>query len=290
MRTTLAMAGMPSFWRRTVDHMKRQTNMAMTLGGLTTPAKPYPLVQFKSPEIIDHCKAMSDRGIGGSSVANLKFQPGNTPPLDLTRSSASVILEAAEAKPSAEPPHVLFSGTISTELPRNDPSIQRTGFTGWRTRDMGYSAFGQVYWDLGQYNFLVLRVKSDGRKYFVNIQTDTIVPTDIHQHILPTRTPGQWETVTIPFSDFVRTNHGMVVEPQNEMQTMRMRSIGIGLTDRIQGPFELRIAEAFASNTSSKYISKDSGFDIGVEEVQEEGWMDTPQPRKKPDEPERILM
>ncbi|QIW99302.1 hypothetical protein AMS68_004820 [Peltaster fructicola] len=292
MRATLAMAGMPSFWRRTVDHVKRQTNMAVTLGGLTVPTKPYPLVQFNSPNIIDHCKAMSDRGIGGFSVANLTYQAGNTPALDMSRSAASLILQTADPKPDEEPPHALFSGTVSTELPRNDPSIQRTGFTGWRTRDMGFSAFGKVFWDLGQYTYLVMRVKSDGRKYFVNIQTDTIVPTDIHQHILPTRTPGQWETIAIPFSDFVRTNHGLVVEPQNEMQTMKVRSLGIGLTDRIQGPFELRIAEAYASNSSSKNVSKDSGFDLREQEEEEEplGLMDTPQPKRKPGEPEQILM
>lgn len=286
------MGAVPSFWRRTLDHMKRQTKMAVTMGGLHEPTKPYPLVQFKSPEILDQCKAMSDKGIGGFSIAKLEYQAGNVPALDLERQSSVIAQETTDAAPDADPPHVLFSGSISTELPRNNPMIQRTGFAGWRTRDMGYSIFGKVFWDLGQYRYLVMRVKSDGRKYFVNIQTDTIVPTDIHQHILSAKTPGQWETITIPFTEFVRTNHGMVVEPQNEMQTMRVRSVGIGLTDRVQGPFALRIAEAFASNVSGRDISRDNGFDLAKEREEENdlGMMDTPQPKRKPGEPERILM
>ena len=93
-----------------------------------------------------------------------------------------------------------------------------------------------MLWDIDPYAFLALRIKSDGRKYFVNIQTESIVPTDLHQHLLPTYTPGQWETVIVPFHSFVRTNYGMVVEPQREMLRQKVRSVGIGLIDRVPGP------------------------------------------------------
>jgi NADH dehydrogenase [ubiquinone] 1 alpha subcomplex assembly factor 1 len=143
------------------------------------------------------------------------------------------------------------------------------------------------------YAYLALRVKSDGRRYTVNVQTDSIVETDIHQHRLYTRhhkldphsaphatsssspdTPAAladfppqspsslkttssatstapstgWETILIKWSDFVRTNYGTVVEPQTGMITQRVKSIGIGLTDRVEGPFELCIQRMWATN------------------------------------------
>lgn len=80
------------------------------------------------------------------------------------------------------------------------------------------------------------------------MQTESVVPTDLHQHRLFTSRPGEWETVLIAWNDFVRTNHGFVVEPQDEMLRQKVRTVGIGLTDRLPGPFELCIERIWATN------------------------------------------
>ena len=118
----------------------------------------------------------------------------------------------------------------------------------WRNKDRPFTIFGRSLWNVDPYAYLALRVKSDGRKYFVNVQTESIVYTDIHQHRLYAKRPGEWETVLIKWSDFVRTNYGQAVEPQTEMLTQKIRSIGIGLTDRIPGPFDLAIERVWATN------------------------------------------
>lgn len=172
--------------------------------------------------------------------------------------------------------------------------------------------FGRLYWDIDPYTYLALRIKSDGRRYTVNIQTDSIVETDIHQHRLYTRhhrvqdaefsssspssssasstlddpslaeslypqgipaalsdvppettvfassptstsaSDSGWETVLLPFNSFVRTNHGYVTEPQTSLLRQRVKSIGIGLTDRIDGPYDLRIHRIWATNGMSE--------------------------------------
>lgn len=194
------------------------------------------------------------------------------------------------AEQEVEPAHALFKGTISTELPPNRPEIQRSGYAAFRTRDRGYSLFGKLLWDIDPFNFLALRVKSDGRKYFINIQTESIVPTDLHQHLLPCSKPGEWETITIPFSAFVRTNHGMVVEPQREMMRQKVRSIGIGSTDRIPGPFELRVADMWATNRPPKRGDADTGFDVKRPDERQRGMLDEVEPKRKPGEEETILI
>lgn len=171
---------------------------------------------------------MSDKDIGGFSSAHLDFHP---------------------ATPDT-PSHARFHGNISTELPRDQPHVQRTGYAGWRSLDRGFTLFGKSLWDVDPYAYLAIHFKSDGRKYFVNVQTESIVQTDIHQHRLYSKTPGEWETILIKWSEFVRTNHGQVVEPQREMLTQKVRTVGTALIDRIPGPYDLCISKVWATNAT----------------------------------------
>ena len=173
---------------------------------------------------------MSDADIGGFSKSSLDYVPESF----------------------SESAHARFHGSISIELPRDNPQVQRTGYAAWRNHDRAPTIFGKSLWDVNPYTYLALRVKSDGRKYLVNVQTESIVYTDIHQHRLFAQRPGEWETVLIKWSEFVRTNYGTVVEPQSEMLTQKVRTIGVGLTDRVPGPFDLAINSIWACNGFSE--------------------------------------
>lgn len=202
------------------------STVAINSEGLYVPTKPYHLLNFTDPDTITICKTMSDADIGGFSKATLEQVPAT----------------------ASEPTHARFHGKISIDLPPNKPQVQRSGYAAWRNKDRGPTLFGKSLWDVHRYAFLALRIKSDGRKYFVNVQTESIVYTDIHQHRLYAQRPGEWETVILNWNNFVRTNYGQVVEPQNEMMTQKVRTIGIGLTDRVPGSFDLSIASIWATN------------------------------------------
>ncbi|KXT09205.1 hypothetical protein AC579_3516 [Pseudocercospora musae] len=284
---------MPGFWKRSMDEFKRQAKIAVKMEGLHVPTKPYPLSKFEQPASTGQCKVMCDSDVGGFSKASLTFVDGAPHSEKLPGAAAQEEGETAGALVEArEPAHALFKGTISTELPPNKPIIQRSGYAGWRTRDRGFSLFGKLLWDLSPYSFVALRIRSDGRKYFVNFQTESIVPTDLHQHLLPSYTPGQWETVTIPLGAFVRTNYGQVVEPQKEMMSTKVRSVGISLIDRVPGPFELAIADIYATNRppAREVGREDSGFELGGKLEKQRGMMDEIEQRPKNGEPDRILI
>jgi NADH dehydrogenase [ubiquinone] 1 alpha subcomplex assembly factor 1 len=211
---------------------------ALNLEGLQLPTAPYPIFDFADPETVGTLKTMTDQSVGGFSTASLTQKPAD----------------------ATNPAHVVFHGNISTKLPAERPDIQRTGYAAWRNQDRGRSLFGEIMWNVDSYMYLALRVKSDGRKYFVNVQTDSIVESDIHQHRLYTKyhkgaaadEPAQWETVWIRLHEFVRTNHGLVTEPQSEMLRQKVKSFGIGLIDRKPGPFELAIAAMWATNLNER--------------------------------------
>ncbi|EPE31922.1 Galactose-binding protein [Glarea lozoyensis ATCC 20868] len=231
------------FVGRSLDEFKKQAAFALSGEAVKRATKPYILHTFHEPSSIAACKVMSDKDIGGFSASHLDYIPPVT-----TASS-----------PSQNPHgHAKFHGNISIELPKDRPDVQRTGFAAWRTHDRPPTIFGKSLWNVDVYAFLALRIKSDGRKYFVNLQTESIVPTDIHQHRLYARRPGEWETVLIKWGEFVRTNHGMVVEPQREIMKQKLRTVGIGLIDRVPGPFELCVERIWATN------------EMGVEDIRED--------------------
>lgn len=214
-----------------MDEFKKSFTFAMKMEGIKGPSGPLELHSFAKPESIEDCKIICDTEIGGESESKLDWIPP----------------EETDAAAMTSGGHARFHGTISTKLP-DRADVLRTGYAAWRTADRGPTIFGRSLWNIDQYAFLALRVKSDGRKYFINLQTDSIVTTDIHQHRLFANRPGEWETVLLQWNDFVRTNHGVAVEPQTELLRQKVKSIGFGLTDRKPGPFEICVGRIWATN------------------------------------------
>ncbi|KAG6026746.1 hypothetical protein E4U41_001178 [Claviceps citrina] len=235
---------------RSLDELRRRTSIAIKLEAVKGPLAPRPLYEFTTPSSVQDCVLMSDRLIGGSSQSNLDLVVTDPAAAATTPTTASASASAAPTpNPHPNPAsYARFHGLISTSLPDDRPAIQRSGYAGFRTPDQPPTLFGRSLWDIDPYTYLALRVRSDGRSYLVNLQTEGVEPSDLHQHRLFAKHPGQWETVMIKWNDFVRTNHGFVVEPQAELLRQRVRTVGIGLTDRVKGPFELCIHRVWATN------------------------------------------
>lgn len=216
------------------------------------------IVNFADPKIgLSSLLVRSDEDLGGFSTAALDMQ-----------------------KPQAPlPPFARFHGDISLDLPEDRPEVIRLGYAMFRTKDLPSTFFGlgsTAFHDWSEFNQLSLRVRGDYRKYFINIQADTPYPTDLYQHRLFLKTPGQWETVTVSFANFILTNGG-VIQQQQHLPLEAVKSIGIGLVDGQYGPYELDI----------EWIKVHNGLDPEYEgdQVQEKisGEVPTPLGNKHPE-------
>ncbi|KAF9435373.1 hypothetical protein BGZ76_006413 [Entomortierella beljakovae] len=178
------------------------------------------LGSLKSQDDLKNWLVGCDKDIGGFSEAHLDVTKNNTG---------------------------RFHGHLSLDLPENE-GVEKSGYAGIMTKTKPSSAFGTAVWDTCLYEYLSLKVKGDNRKYFVNIKTDGLVPTDLYQQRLFLKTPGEWETVLIPFKDFILTNQGFIQEEQIEMFREKVRNVGVSIIDRQSGPFELEIESISAVN------------------------------------------
>lgn len=210
----------------------------------TAPSTKQAIVDFTRPNELANILVRSDQELGGYSTAALDLVEEND-----------------------KPSYGHFHGVLNLDLPRNRPDIVQSGYAMFRTRDLpagnpllslfnGNSQYGSGgYWDWESCTHLMLKVKGDRRKYFVNIQAESALPTDIYQHRLFLKTPGQWETVLVPLKDFILTNWGIIQE-QRTINTAMVKTVGIGLIDKQYGPFSLYIDSIKAIN--SDLVAKDA--------------------------------
>jgi len=125
----------------------------------------------------------------------------------------------------------------------------RGGYAGFRNKNRPAFLLGNLTDDASQHEYLALRLRLAGdskthNSYFVNVQTDGPISTDLWQHRLYFRKPNTWEDLFIPFNNFVRTNAGEMSQTQLAMFREKIKSVGISIlggNSGVEGKYELGI-------------------------------------------------
>ena len=138
-----------------------------------------------------------------------------------------------------------FSGNLSLE--------NRGGFTSIRTRPTDLN--------LGGYDRIAVRLKGDGRIYYLNLMTSSRSVAASYRAPIKTK-KGMWQEVRINLKDFVYTSYGRIVTGTAPLRANDIRSIGITLADKKAGPFRLEVSWIRAesrTNTNETTASKQAG-------------------------------
>jgi hypothetical protein len=117
-----------------------------------------------------------------------------------------------------------FSGRVSLEY--------NGGFASVRTppRD----------WDTAGATAVVLRVRGDGHTYKFTLRTsDGFDGIQYQSRFAPPA--GEWTEVRLPVDSFVPTYRGRTVSSAPPLDPARVRVLGLMISDRQAGPFELLV-------------------------------------------------
>ena len=120
---------------------------------------------------------------------------------------------------------VLFSGRVSLE--------NYGGFASARSQNNDY---------FGGYDGIMLRVKGDGKKYGLFVETAALFDDSFYLGSFPT-TKDTWITVQLPFKEFVPIARGEVLSDAQPLNAATIDMFGLIIADNQEGPFALEIAE-----------------------------------------------
>ncbi|KAI3422416.1 hypothetical protein GPALN_012929 [Globodera pallida] len=138
----------------------------------------------------------------------------------------------------------IFEGTLSTRLVK-DGRTERAGWCSMRSLH-DKKAFNRKshFLDWNNYTHLLIKCRGDGRTYKVMLhipQYFDVTWGDSYSFLLHTHGGPHWQYEMIPFSRFIYTIDGRIMDVQYSLDPRMASSIGITLMDRINGPFRLEI-------------------------------------------------
>ncbi|KAL0572739.1 hypothetical protein V5O48_009219 [Marasmius crinis-equi] len=192
---------------------------------------PHTLFSFNTPEDIQMMATGCDADIGGNSTVHFDL---DTSPI--------------HNQPIGKPATGRFWGNMRLDVQPKFRGRVRGGYAAFRNKKRR-TLFGEMLENIEFHEYLALRVRLGGdpathNSYFVNLQTNGPISTDLWQHrLFCQRKDNRWEDVFIPFRNFVRTNNGELSEVTLEMSD-KLRSVGISIlggNSGASGDYELGI-------------------------------------------------
>jgi hypothetical protein len=137
---------------------------------------------------------------------------------------------------------VVMGGVSGSGLTAAEPGIGR--FSGIVSLDRG-GGFASVRtpprgWDTAGATAFVLRVRSDGKTYKFTVRTDDGFDGVQYQARF-TPPPGEWTDVRLPMDGFVASFRGRPVPGAPPLDPARIRTLGLMISDRQAGAFELLV-------------------------------------------------
>ncbi|KAI1797420.1 complex I intermediate-associated protein CIA30 [Ganoderma leucocontextum] len=244
------MSRLGQYLNRSSKLLRDNASRILRMEGAEEPSRaPRRLFAFNSREDIDQFATGCDADVGGMSTVNFDLDESTAKPPTSEKSPSfhSVTVNRPTGR---------FWGEMRLAVRHGLEGQIRAGYAGFRSKPQS-TLFGEITEDVSNHEYLALRVRALGHprtrnSYFVNLQTDGPITTDLWQHRLFFRKDdGSWEDVFIPFKDFVLTNTGELVPHQVQMYRERVRTIGVSLlggNSGVEGPYELGIDSIRAVN------------------------------------------
>ncbi|KAI0663754.1 complex I intermediate-associated protein CIA30 [Cubamyces menziesii] len=252
------MSRLSGYLHRTGKLIRDNASRMLRMEGAEEPSRaPKLLFTFNNHEDIQQFATGSDADVGGFSTVHFELDETTAQAQTNPHEKPSSPLDITVNRPTGK-----FWGEMKLNVRPGLEGRIRAGYAGFRSKVCWHyqprpTLFGEMTDDVSNHEYLALRVRALGHprtrnSYFVNLQTDGPITTDLWQHrLFFRRDDGGWEDIFIPFKDFVLTNAGELVPHQIKMYRERVRTVGISLlggNSGVEGPYELGIDHISAVN------------------------------------------
>jgi hypothetical protein len=124
---------------------------------------------------------------------------------------------------------MLFTGVVSLE--------NNGGFASIRSKPRE--------WRLAAYDGIVMQLRGDGKRYKLNLKTDSSFDGLMYRAPFET-SAGEWQELHFPFSAFAASFRGRAVPDAPPLDPARITMVGLLISDAQEGPFRLEIARISA--------------------------------------------
>jgi len=172
--------------------------------------------------ILDKFWSVSDGDVGGNSKCTLeRSEEGH---LRFHGNLQLSINHQPEQKP----------GLLASFFNSPSPKLSKPGFAGFSSKPFVFEE------DIDNYNVILLRIKTDGRKYYFNIQTESLPGDSVFRAQVQT-TPGKWQTVKLLPHHFRLVSRGVACTSSPRMNWRCIRIVGMAISDGKEGPFDMSL-------------------------------------------------
>jgi monofunctional biosynthetic peptidoglycan transglycosylase len=94
--------------------------------------------------------------------------------------------------------------------------------------------------DLAAFDGLVIRVRGDGKRYALTLQTNVRIMAGSYRVKFDTKA-DEWQEIRVSFADFQATSFGRVITAAPSLDSGEIRSFGFLIADKQAGPFKLEV-------------------------------------------------
>ena len=106
----------------------------------------------------------------------------------------------------------------------------------------GFASIRSNYenWNIGNYQGLILKIKGDGKTYQFRCRMGNDYYQVAYRNYMQSK-KNEWNEVRLPFSEFVPTYRGRILNGLPSLDSKEIRWFGIMISDKQVGEFHLEI-------------------------------------------------
>ena len=140
--------------------------------------------------------------------------------------------------------------------------LDENGYAIMRSKLPAASIFGRLGFDVSKFTMLEIEAKSeDDHQYFLSLRSDLISSDFVHQTKLQLPKNDDFQTIQIPFADFILTHKGAIMQSQSPLNDDNLQTVGLSMI-KSTGKFSTYIRKISVFNPLAKQY-KDRSNTIG---------------------------